>query len=247
MYVPILRSIGTKLTNLENMQRSMFYLTSRDAKTVRRTSWRLGDIFQPTRSLYDFRFKKYGSNSNVFDYLDLCSIGCHTSRHEVLESGNIHTNHNNHIHKNGTPYVITAVTLLIDIRNIFHQARSPVQKLWLKLTKCVFFNVFGDLDLWPIFWFETHKVRMKYWSLIAKFHKNPSSIKPQSDERLRLPTTCDYLRPAVIVGSRSDFYHNRTTHTTIALRQVFNDRSILESKSYASRRLLHDHRTTIVR
>ena len=35
MCVPILRSIGTKLTKLENMQKSAFYfiyLTSRDAK-----------------------------------------------------------------------------------------------------------------------------------------------------------------------------------------------------------------------
>ena len=30
---------------------------------------------------------------------------------------------------------------------------------------------------------------------------NLFGLKPQSDERLRLPTTCDYLRPAVIVGS----------------------------------------------
>ena len=44
--------------NLENMQNRMFYLTSRNAKTVR---------------LYDFRFQNYGSNSgfNVFGDLDL--------------------------------------------------------------------------------------------------------------------------------------------------------------------------------
>ena len=53
--------------------------------------------------------------------------------------------------------------------------RLPVQKFW---PKCVFVNVFGDLDLdrWPIFNFLSHKVCMKYWSLLAKFHKNPSSI-----------------------------------------------------------------------
>ena len=32
------RSIGSELTKLENMNNSMFYLTSRDVKTVRRTS-----------------------------------------------------------------------------------------------------------------------------------------------------------------------------------------------------------------
>ena len=33
--------IGSELTKLENMQQCIFYLTSRDAKTVRRTSWGL--------------------------------------------------------------------------------------------------------------------------------------------------------------------------------------------------------------
>ena len=61
----------------------MFYLTSRDAKTVRRTDSYVmaGRIFlidilirnnlQPTRSLHDFRCKSYGSKSgfNVFDDL----------------------------------------------------------------------------------------------------------------------------------------------------------------------------------
>ena len=36
-----LRSIGTKLMNLKTCKNRMFYLTSRDAKTVRRTSWGL--------------------------------------------------------------------------------------------------------------------------------------------------------------------------------------------------------------
>ena len=39
MCVPMLRSIGTKLTNLENIQKLYVYLTSRDTNTVRRTSW----------------------------------------------------------------------------------------------------------------------------------------------------------------------------------------------------------------
>ena len=56
----ILRSIGTKLTNLENIQNRMLYLTSRD-------------VFCNQPEVYDFRFKSYGSNSgfNVFDDLDL--------------------------------------------------------------------------------------------------------------------------------------------------------------------------------
>ena len=48
------------------------YFTSRDAKTLGHASWGL-DILKPTRSLYDFRFKSYGSNSGfrVFGGLDL--------------------------------------------------------------------------------------------------------------------------------------------------------------------------------
>ena len=45
--VPILRSIGTKLTKFENMQKSRFYLiylTSCDAKTLRHASWGLQKI-----------------------------------------------------------------------------------------------------------------------------------------------------------------------------------------------------------
>ena len=38
MCVPILRSIGSELTKLENMQKLYVLLTSRDAKTVRRAS-----------------------------------------------------------------------------------------------------------------------------------------------------------------------------------------------------------------
>ena len=55
----------------------MFYLTVRDVTTARRMSWRLGifirNILQPIRSLYDFRFKSFGSNSgfNVVDDIDL--------------------------------------------------------------------------------------------------------------------------------------------------------------------------------
>ena len=42
MCVPILRSIGSELTEVRKYGNNcIFYLTSRDAKTVRRTSWRL--------------------------------------------------------------------------------------------------------------------------------------------------------------------------------------------------------------
>ena len=75
MCVPICISIGTKFTNLENMQKSyvLFYVTLRK-KPVRRSSCRLGIILigifiinslQTTRSLYDFWFKQYGSNSGA--------------------------------------------------------------------------------------------------------------------------------------------------------------------------------------
>ena len=52
----------------------MFYLTSRDAKTVRRTSWRL--IVLMAQAVV------FCISDDI--ELDLCSIGCHESRHEVL-------------------------------------------------------------------------------------------------------------------------------------------------------------------
>ena len=65
-------------------------------------------------------------------------------------------------------------------------------------------------------------------------------IKPQSDERLRLPTTCDYLRPAVIVGSRSDF----CSHT---LRSLYDRSSMIVAFWSLSRMQVADCCTTIVR
>ena len=67
MCVPILKSIGSELMSC-------------DAKTLRHASWGLllidiltRNILKPTRSLYDFRFRSYGSNSGfrVFGDLDL--------------------------------------------------------------------------------------------------------------------------------------------------------------------------------
>ena len=57
----------------------LIYLTSCDAKTLRHGDSTLlidiltRNILKPTRSLYDFRFKSYGSNSGfrVFGDLDL--------------------------------------------------------------------------------------------------------------------------------------------------------------------------------
>ena len=69
--------------------------------------------------------------------------------------------------------------------------------------------------------------------------------KPQSDERLRLPTTCDYLRPAVIVGSRSDFYHNRTSSHT--LRSLYDRSSMIVAFWSLSRMKVADCCTAIVR
>ena len=69
----------------------LFYLTSSDAKTVRRASWlvkmvmlsiSIRNILQPTRSLYGFRLNSYVSNSGFHAFgdldIDLCSIFCHT-------------------------------------------------------------------------------------------------------------------------------------------------------------------------
>ena len=72
-----------------------------------------------------------------------------------------------------------------------------------------------------------------------------STIKPQSDERLRLPTTCDYLRPAVIVGSRSDFYHNRTSSHT--LRSLYDRSSMIVTFWSLCHMQVADCCTTIVR
>ena len=92
MCVPILKSIGSELTSC-------------DAKTLHHASWGLRhfwidiltrNILKPTRSLYDFRFRSYGSNSG--------------------------------------------------------------------------FRVFGDLDLWHMFFFLSHALRMMYWNIYAKFH-----------------------------------------------------------------------------
>ena len=98
MCVLILRSIGTKLTNLENMKKSYVYLTSRDAKTVRRTSYGLDtpdryfdhDHFEPNQKSIRLPIQKLGFK-RWFDDLDLWPMlyfllyVTHTG-HDVLES-----------------------------------------------------------------------------------------------------------------------------------------------------------------
>ena len=82
MCVPILRSIGSELTKFENMQQLYILFDVTWRKNV--TSCVMGtatllisiltrNILKTTRSLYDFRFKSYGSNSGirVFGDLDL--------------------------------------------------------------------------------------------------------------------------------------------------------------------------------
>ena len=73
MCVPILRSIGTKLTKLEHMQKSRFIWFIWRHVTILLIDILTRNILKPTRSLYDFRFKSYGSNSGfrVFGDLDL--------------------------------------------------------------------------------------------------------------------------------------------------------------------------------
>ena len=103
MCVPILRSIGTKLTKLEHMQKSRFILFIWRHVTQKRYVMRHGDsrllidiltrnILKPTRSLYDFRFKSYGSNSGfrVFGDLDLDlwpMFYCLQGSHRVWKTG----------------------------------------------------------------------------------------------------------------------------------------------------------------
>ena len=78
-------------------------------------------------------------------------------------------------HKNGTSYIME--TWYFDQEQFETNQKSirlPVQKLWLKLGVSWFWDI--DLDIWPMFYFVSHALGMKYWHLHAKFHKNRSSI-----------------------------------------------------------------------
>ena len=69
-----------KIVEFRKHEKIVCYLTSRDAKTVRRTSWGLWDTsdryfdqehLKPIRSLYDFQLKSYGSNIGFQGFCDL--------------------------------------------------------------------------------------------------------------------------------------------------------------------------------
>ena len=76
------RYIIDEVINFAKIAFYLIYLTSCDAKTLRHASWGTTtllidiltrNILKPTRSLYDFRFRSYGSHSGfrVFGDLDL--------------------------------------------------------------------------------------------------------------------------------------------------------------------------------
>ena len=71
----------------------------------------------------------------------------------------------------------------ISIRNILKPTSISIRNI-LKPTRSLYesygsnsgFHDFGDIDLWPMFYFLSHALGMKYLNLHAKFHKNRSSI-----------------------------------------------------------------------
>ena len=69
-------------------------------------------------------------------------------------------------------------TLLIGIwaNTIFKPTRSLYDFRFKSYGWNSGFHVFGDLDLWPMFYCLSHALRMVYWNIHAKFHKNPSSM-----------------------------------------------------------------------
>ena len=68
MCVPILKSIGSELTSCDAKR---YVMRHADMRTTIDNLTR--NILKPTRSLYDFRFRSYDSNSGfrVFGDLDL--------------------------------------------------------------------------------------------------------------------------------------------------------------------------------
>ena len=74
MCVPILRSIGAHIDEFREHAKIyvLFDVTDHDGRIVLINIF-ISNTLNPTRSLYDFRFKRYGSNSgiNVFDGIDL--------------------------------------------------------------------------------------------------------------------------------------------------------------------------------
>ena len=92
---------------------------------------------------------------------------------------------------------------------------------------------------------KTSTIVARFLNMFKNLSATHDHIIAQSDERLRLPTTCDYLRPAVIVGSRSGFYHNRTSSHT--LRSLYDRSSMIVEFWSLSRMQVADCCTTIVR
>ena len=80
--------------------------------------------------------------------------------------------------KNGTSYVRTApiVPIGIFISNILKPTRSLYDFRFKSYGSNSGFNIVDDLDIWPIFYWLSHKVGMQYWNLLVNIHKNPSRI-----------------------------------------------------------------------
>ena len=102
----------------------------------------------------------------------------------------------------------------ISIRNMLQSTR-----LWPKMC---FVWVFY-LDLWPIFYFLSHIVRMKYWSFNAKFHRIPSCIngwysRGHTYTRTHART---HARTHVRTHARTHAHTHTHTHTHITDHQMF--------------------------
>ena len=148
MCVPILRSIGTKLTKLENMQKSRFIWFI----------WR-----HVTQTPYVMRHGDYDTSDRYFD-----------KEHFETNQKSLRFRIDVMWRKNATSCVMGTSTLLIDIltRNILKPTRSLYDFRFRSYGSNSGFRVFGDLDLdlWHMFFFLSHALRMMYWNIYAKFH-----------------------------------------------------------------------------
>ena len=148
MCVPILRSIGTKLTKLENMQKSRFIWFI----------WR-----HVTQKPYVMRHGDCDTSDRYFD-----------KEHFETNQKSLRFRIDVMWRKNATSCVMGTSTLLIDIltRNILKPTRSLYDFRFRSYGSNSGFRVFGDLDLdlWHMFFFLSHALRMMYWNIYAKFH-----------------------------------------------------------------------------
>ena len=87
MCVPILRSIGTKLAKLKKYAKIVFYLTLRDEKTVRHTSWGLfwSGTFETNHNVCQFEFNTY---IHFFVYLHHVITDAHIAKYNEHVSFN---------------------------------------------------------------------------------------------------------------------------------------------------------------